>query len=247
MPATDWAAWRDPSTPSSWARSGAMRWRRWGASTLPSFEIRTTNSTGGLRARGETVWFDPGLVVTYRPRDTLRGLAWQYFNYGRWKRVVARRHPASLLPRHLASPLLAAGIGRHAGPGRGRPHLGGSGSAAHVRPHPDAQLSGGRPPSPFIRRAPAPAGPRNHAPELGSRFLYPDADQDAGRFDRDRCPFPLKTLFLCCGGTELAPPLTCRCSRRLILSESNSQIGTQRVTRHCLDPLENQHCKASFQ
>ena len=63
-----------------------------------------------LRARGETVWFDPGLVVTYRPRSTLRGLAWQYFNYGRWKRVVARRHPASLLPRHFASPLLLLGL-----------------------------------------------------------------------------------------------------------------------------------------
>ena len=63
-----------------------------------------------LRARGETVWFDPGLVVTYRPRNTLRGLAWQYFNYGRWKRVVARRHPTSLLPRHLASPLLLLGL-----------------------------------------------------------------------------------------------------------------------------------------
>ena len=63
-----------------------------------------------LRARGETVWFDPELVAAYRPRGTLRGLAWQYFNYGRWKRVVARRHPASLLPRHLASPLLLLGL-----------------------------------------------------------------------------------------------------------------------------------------
>ena len=63
-----------------------------------------------LRARGETVWFDPGLAVTYRPRDTLRGLAWQYFNYGRWKRIVARRHPTSLLPRHFASPLLLLGL-----------------------------------------------------------------------------------------------------------------------------------------
>ena len=53
--------------------------------------------------------------------------------------------------------------------------------------------------------------------------------------------------FLCCGGAELAPPLTHGCSRRLMFPESNSQIGTQRVTRHCLDPLENQHCKASFQ
>ena len=63
-----------------------------------------------LRARGETVWFDPGLVVDYRPRDTLRDLAWQYFDYGRWKRVVAQRHPASLLLRHLASPLLLLGL-----------------------------------------------------------------------------------------------------------------------------------------
>ena len=63
-----------------------------------------------LRARGETVWFDPELAVTYRPRGTLRALAWQYFNYGRWKREVVRRHPTSLLPRHLASPLLLLGL-----------------------------------------------------------------------------------------------------------------------------------------
>ncbi len=63
-----------------------------------------------LRARGETVWFDPGLVVAYQPRGSLRALARQYFNYGRWKRVMARRHPASLLPRHFASPLLLLGL-----------------------------------------------------------------------------------------------------------------------------------------
>ena len=63
-----------------------------------------------LRAGGETVWFDPGLVVDYRPRSTLRDLARQYFDNGRWKRIVARRHPASLLPRHLASPLLLLGL-----------------------------------------------------------------------------------------------------------------------------------------
>ena len=63
-----------------------------------------------LRARGETVWFDPELSVAYRPRGTLRDLVKQYFNYGRWKRVVARRHPASLLPRHLASPVLLLGL-----------------------------------------------------------------------------------------------------------------------------------------
>ena len=63
-----------------------------------------------LRACGETVWFDPELVAVYRPRSTLRGLARQYFDYGRWKRVVLQRHPASLLPRHLACPLLLTGL-----------------------------------------------------------------------------------------------------------------------------------------
>ncbi len=56
------------------------------------------------------MWFDPELVVDYHPRNTLRGLAWQYFDYGRWKRVVALRHRLSLLPRHLGSPLLLLGL-----------------------------------------------------------------------------------------------------------------------------------------
>ena len=63
-----------------------------------------------LREQGETVWFDPELVAAYRPRGTLWGLARQYFDYGRWKRVVLQRHPASLLPRHLACPLLLLGL-----------------------------------------------------------------------------------------------------------------------------------------
>ena len=63
-----------------------------------------------LRERGETVWFDPTLVVDYRPRSTLRALAQQYFNYGRMKIEVWRRHPRSLRARHLAAPLLVLGL-----------------------------------------------------------------------------------------------------------------------------------------
>ncbi len=63
-----------------------------------------------LRQRGETVWFDPGLAIVYRPRSTLRKLARQYFDYGRWKRAVLRRHPASVRPRHLAAPSLVLGL-----------------------------------------------------------------------------------------------------------------------------------------
>ena len=63
-----------------------------------------------LRRRGETVWFDPGLAVEYRPRGTLRALAKQYINYGRMKASVLRQHPASLRLRHLAAPLLVSGL-----------------------------------------------------------------------------------------------------------------------------------------
>ena len=63
-----------------------------------------------LRQRGETVWFDPELMVEYQPRGTLRALACQYFNWGRWKRMVLRKHPASARPRQLAAPLLVLGL-----------------------------------------------------------------------------------------------------------------------------------------
>ncbi len=63
-----------------------------------------------IRQRGGTVWFDPGLSVLYRPRPHTRALARQYFDYGRWKRVVVRGAPRSLRPRQLAPPALVAGL-----------------------------------------------------------------------------------------------------------------------------------------
>ena len=63
-----------------------------------------------LRARGEKVWFDPELSVAYAPRGTLPSLASQYFDYGRWKRVVLRLHPSSARTRHFAAPLLLSGL-----------------------------------------------------------------------------------------------------------------------------------------
>ena len=63
-----------------------------------------------LREAGGTVWFDPDLRVGYRPRGTLGGLARQYFDYGRWKRVVVRRHPRSLRWRQVVPPLATLGV-----------------------------------------------------------------------------------------------------------------------------------------
>lgn len=63
-----------------------------------------------LRAAGGTVWFDPDLRVRYRPRGSLRGLARQYWEYGRWKRQVLRRHPGSLRWRQAVPPVALVGV-----------------------------------------------------------------------------------------------------------------------------------------
>jgi glycosyltransferase involved in cell wall biosynthesis len=57
-----------------------------------------------LRQAGGIVYFDPRLVVTYRPRSTVKALAKQYFEYGRWRRVVSRRHQGTINYRYLAPP-----------------------------------------------------------------------------------------------------------------------------------------------
>ncbi len=66
-----------------------------------------------LRDTGGTVWFSPDLRVRYRPRGSVGSLARQYFEYGRWKREVLRRHPRSLRWRQLVPPaaLLANAAG----------------------------------------------------------------------------------------------------------------------------------------
>ena len=57
-----------------------------------------------LRKNGGTIWFDPSLVVIYRPRSSLQTLARQYFHYGRWRHVVSRSHKGSVNFRYLAPP-----------------------------------------------------------------------------------------------------------------------------------------------
>lgn len=59
-----------------------------------------------LRRAGGTVWLDPGLEVSYRPRGTPGALWRQYRDYGRWRRATARRHPGSLAARQLAPVVL---------------------------------------------------------------------------------------------------------------------------------------------
>jgi cellulose synthase/poly-beta-1,6-N-acetylglucosamine synthase-like glycosyltransferase len=63
-----------------------------------------------IRTSGGVVYFTPDLHVTYRPRHTLKALARQYFDYGRWRREVARRHPDTISIRYLAAPVTVAAV-----------------------------------------------------------------------------------------------------------------------------------------
>ncbi|MER8188230.1 glycosyltransferase family 2 protein [Kitasatospora sp. NPDC094015] len=63
-----------------------------------------------IRQDGGLIWFSPQLRVTYRPRPTVRALAKQYRDYGRWRRVVTRYHRGSVNLRYLAPPVALAAV-----------------------------------------------------------------------------------------------------------------------------------------
>lgn len=63
-----------------------------------------------LRSHGGVIYFDPRLQVSYRPRPTITALAKQYFEYGRWRRVVSRRHKGTINYRYLAPPIALTGF-----------------------------------------------------------------------------------------------------------------------------------------
>lgn len=61
-----------------------------------------------VRQSGGRLLFDPDMVIRWRCRQSVTELYGQYRRYGRGKVVVARLHPASVRPRHLAAPTLLA-------------------------------------------------------------------------------------------------------------------------------------------
>jgi glycosyltransferase involved in cell wall biosynthesis len=64
-----------------------------------------------LRQRGAQVVLCPALRQFYRPRASLAGLWRQYWNYGRGRMRVLRKHPGFLAPRHLAPSALVVALG----------------------------------------------------------------------------------------------------------------------------------------
>ncbi|MFE3775026.1 glycosyltransferase family 2 protein [Streptomyces sp. NPDC059122] len=63
-----------------------------------------------IREAGGQIWFSPELKVQYRPRPSIKALATQYKNYGKWRHVVARYHSGSINLRYLAPPTAVCAI-----------------------------------------------------------------------------------------------------------------------------------------
>lgn len=63
-----------------------------------------------LRLAGHTVWFDPALAVTYRPRSSWRSFAQQQLRTGGWRRRVIETHRGTVDPRYLAPPVAVLAI-----------------------------------------------------------------------------------------------------------------------------------------
>jgi hypothetical protein len=115
------AALRSPfgvGNPRLWRRPRENR--RTDVETVPfgCYPIETLRRAGGwradlirnqdfelnhrLRAAGGRVVQDPAISFVYRPRESLRALWIQYWQFGQWKAIVLADAPASLRPRQLA-------------------------------------------------------------------------------------------------------------------------------------------------
>jgi succinoglycan biosynthesis protein ExoA len=62
------------------------------------------------RLAGHRMWFDPRLRSTYHPRDNLRRLWSQYYQYGWWRAATVRKHKKVASIRYLAPAGLVAGL-----------------------------------------------------------------------------------------------------------------------------------------
>lgn len=61
-----------------------------------------------LRLAGYDLLFDPALRISWETRQGVGALFRQYRRYGAGKVLAARKHPASMRPRHVAAPALVA-------------------------------------------------------------------------------------------------------------------------------------------
>lgn len=63
-----------------------------------------------IRKTGGKIWFNPKLIVSYRPRPNIKALAKQYFEYGQWRKQVTKKYPETISLRYLAPPITVLGL-----------------------------------------------------------------------------------------------------------------------------------------
>ena len=127
-----------------------------------------------IRSSGGVVWFTPRLTVSYRPRSSVRALARQYRDYGRWRRVVMREHEGTASLRYLAPPaaVVAVTVGTVVGLAGWRPGSAGSGG---LRRWCAGRLRDRRSRAAGAVQGLAAAGARHHARRVGRRLPHQPA------------------------------------------------------------------------
>ena len=66
--------------------------------------------TNRIRLNGGRVVLDSAIKVIYTPRGSFRGVARQYYEYGRWKVAVMRKHRRVVSSRSLAPPIFVGSL-----------------------------------------------------------------------------------------------------------------------------------------
>jgi GT2 family glycosyltransferase len=61
-------------------------------------------------ARQGGIWFDPAIHARYTPRESLQGVAKQFYRYGLGRAGTMRRHPTCVKARQFAAPALVLGL-----------------------------------------------------------------------------------------------------------------------------------------
>ena len=85
------------------------------SATPAEYELQRSEGIVAEQLIRPTGLLDPRIEVEYVPRGSLRALASQYWQYGRWKRRVLLANPRSVRLRQMAAPALIVALTGSAG------------------------------------------------------------------------------------------------------------------------------------
>jgi succinoglycan biosynthesis protein ExoA len=90
-----------------WHRETILRHKGWDELAYPNED---SELAARIREEGGRLVMLPELAAQYAPRNSLAGLATQYWRYGRARARTARRHPISRRTSHLLPPALVLAL-----------------------------------------------------------------------------------------------------------------------------------------